>query len=72
MHIVYQSAVCAGYQHPVDDVVTDLMACLEDSALPLMQFTEAFAVVQVRNQHCNACLTMLHYRGSLCQPLCAM
>ena len=37
----------AGYEHPVDEVVADLMACLEDPALPLMQFTEAFAVVQV-------------------------
>ena len=41
----------AGYEHPVDEVVTDLTACLEDSALPLMQFTEAFAVVQVRQSH---------------------
>ena len=44
--------VCfSGYEHPVDEVVTDLTACLEDSALPLMQFTEAFAVVQVRQSH---------------------
>lgn len=44
--------VCfAGYEHPVDEVVTDLTACLEDSALPLMQFTEVFAVVQVRQSH---------------------
>ncbi len=35
----------------MDEVVTDLTACLEDSALPLMQFTEAFAVVQVRQSH---------------------
>jgi hypothetical protein len=35
----------------VDEVVTDLAACLEDSALPLMQFTEVFAVVQVRQSH---------------------
>ena len=38
----------AGYEHPVDTVVNDLVDCLEDLALPLMQFTEAFAVVQVR------------------------
>lgn len=37
----------AGYEHPVDTVVNDLVDCLEDLALPLMQFTEAFAVVQV-------------------------
>ena len=37
----------AGYEHPVDEVVADLVECLEDPALPLMQFTEAFAVVQV-------------------------
>lgn len=35
----------------MDEVVTDLTACLEDSALPLMQFTEAFAVVQVKQSH---------------------
>lgn len=40
-------ACCAGYQHPVDMVVTDLVSCLEDDTLPLMQFSEAFAVVQV-------------------------
>lgn len=38
---------CAGYDHPVDTVVNDLVDCLEDLALPLMQFTEALAVVQV-------------------------
>ena len=41
----------SGYEHPVEEVVTDLTACLEDSALPLMQFTEAFAVVQVRQSY---------------------
>lgn len=41
-------ACCAGYQHPVDVVVSDLVSCLEDYTLPLMQFSEAFAVVQVR------------------------
>lgn len=40
-------ACCAGYQHPVDAVVTDLVSCLVDDTLPLMQFSEAFAVVQV-------------------------
>ena len=40
-------ACCAGYQHPVDVVVSDLVSCLEDCTLPLMQFSEAFAVVQV-------------------------
>lgn len=29
-------------------VVSDLVSCLEDNTLPLMQFSEAFAVVQVR------------------------
>ena len=37
----------AGYEHSADPVVNDLVDCLEDLALPLMQFTEAFAVVQV-------------------------
>lgn len=41
-----------GYEHPVDEVVNDLVDCLEDLALPLMQFTEEFAVVQV--MLCNA------------------
>lgn len=32
----------------MDVVVSDLVSCLEDYTLPLMQFSEAFAVVQVR------------------------
>ena len=33
----------------MDVVVSDLVSCLEDYTLPLMQFSEAFAVVQVGN-----------------------
>ncbi len=38
----------AGYEHPVDTVVADLLACLDDPALALLQWTEAFNVVQAR------------------------
>lgn len=38
----------AGYEHPVDQVVEDLLSCLDDPALALLQWNEAFGVVQVR------------------------
>ena len=38
-----------GYEHPVDTVVADLLACLDDPALALLQWTEAFNVVQARS-----------------------
>lgn len=37
----------AGYEHPVDQVVEDLLSCLDDPALALLQWNEAFGVVQV-------------------------
>ena len=37
----------AGYEHSVADVADTLLACLVDPALPLLQFTDMFAVVQV-------------------------
>lgn len=40
--------VMAGYDHPPDAVVADLLACLDDPALALLQWTEVFAVVQTR------------------------
>ena len=40
--------IMAGYDHPVDDVVADLLACLDDPALALLQWTEVFAVAQTR------------------------
>ena len=40
----------AGYEHPVDQVVEDLLSCLDDPALALLQWNEAFGVVQVRRQ----------------------
>ena len=64
-HRVFQKqpvVVTAGYSHPVEEVVAELVECLEDPALPLMQFTEAFAVVQVS----LLCLT----KGS--QELCSV
>ena len=39
--------VGAGYEHPVDQVVEDLLNCLDDPALALLQWKEAFGVVQV-------------------------
>jgi len=60
----------------VDAVVTDLTACLEDSALPLMQFTEAFAVVQVRQLHmvpaAHAQLVHLQEVGCKLGTLCSI
>ena len=38
---------CAGYEHPVDQVVEDLLSCLDDPALALLQWNQAFGVVQV-------------------------
>ena len=48
----------AGYEHPVDQVVEDLLSCLDDPALALLQWNEAFGVVQVRCMPTN--LTYLH------------
>ena len=42
-------ALQTGYEHPVDTVVADLLACLDDPALALLQWTEAFNVVQARS-----------------------
>ena len=42
--------LAAGYEHPVDQVVEDLLSCLDDPALALLQWNEAFGVVQVRCQ----------------------
>lgn len=33
----------------MDQVVEDLLSCLDDPALALLQWNEAFGVVQVRN-----------------------
>ena len=40
--------IMAGYDHPVDAVVADLLACLDDPALALLQWTNVFSVVQTR------------------------
>ena len=49
--VMVRSRVCyvfgAGYEHPVDQVVEDLLSCLDDPALALLQWNEAFGVVQV-------------------------
>ena len=37
-----------GYEHPVDSVVDDLLACLDDPRLPLLQWSEPYAVAQSR------------------------
>lgn len=44
----------AGYEHPVDQVVEDLLSCLDDPALALLQWKEAFGVVQVPSLPCIA------------------
>eukprot|EP00884_Botryococcus_braunii_P014175 jgi/Botrbrau1/22759/Bobra.0132s0090.2 len=40
--------VMAGYEHPVDHIVEELLTCLDDPALAHMQFSEVFAVQQTR------------------------
>ncbi|KAK9805253.1 hypothetical protein WJX72_008860 [[Myrmecia] bisecta] len=40
--------IMAGYEHPEAAVVSRLLACLDDPALSLIQWTEVFAVVQNR------------------------
>ena len=40
--------VTAGYEHPVDSVIDDLLACLDDPRLPLLQWNELYAVAQSR------------------------
>ena len=44
------SALCldAGYEHPVGSVMEDLLACLDDPRLPLLQWNELYAVAQSR------------------------
>ena len=41
-------AIWPGYEHPVDSVVDDLLACLDDPWLPLLQWSELYAVAQSR------------------------
>ncbi|KAK9790754.1 hypothetical protein WJX73_002279 [Symbiochloris irregularis] len=40
--------VLQGYEHSVDAVVTDLLTCLDNPALALMQWHEAFSVAETR------------------------
>ena len=42
------SAVLAGYTLPVDSTVRELLSCLKDPTLPLLQWTEFFSVVSGR------------------------
>lgn len=42
------SAVLAGYSRPVDFTVRELLSCLKDPTLPLLQWAEAFSVVSSR------------------------
>lgn len=37
----------AGYEHPVEQVVSDLLQSIEDPALALLQWEENFSVAQV-------------------------
>ena len=52
----------------MDVVVSDLVSCLEDYTLPLMQFSEAFAVVQVGNWTCSKKKSLIsgHSMSGLC------
>ena len=42
------ASVMAGFEHNVDDVVADLLACVDDPALALLQWASEFAVVATR------------------------
>lgn len=37
----------AGFEHSVDTVVSDLLACLDNPGLALMQWNEVFSVAEV-------------------------
>ena len=37
----------AGYEHPVDQVVNDLLVCLDNPTLAMLQWDEVFSVVEV-------------------------
>lgn len=37
----------AGYEHPIDQVVRDLLQCLDKPSLALLHWQEVFSVVQV-------------------------
>jgi len=38
----------AGYNHPVDDVLDELVGCLDHPALPLLQWKEELSFVESR------------------------
>lgn len=40
--------MCAGFDHPVDLVVEDLLAALDDPALPLLQWGDRFSAAAAR------------------------
>ena len=58
-NFVISVIVGAGYEHPVDQVVEDLLSCLDDPALALLQWKEAFGVVQARAPPCKALIIVL-------------
>ena len=69
-----QSLVCrnAGYEHPVDTVVEDLLACLDDPRLPLLQWNELYAVAQSRLPS-DLAMQLEHVVGEALQaPICAV
>lgn len=43
----------------MDQVVEDLLSCLDDPALALLQWKEAFGVVQARAPPCKAFVVVL-------------
>jgi Acetyl-CoA carboxylase, central region len=40
--------LCAGFNHPVDLVMEDLLASLDDPALPLLQWGDRFSAAATR------------------------
>lgn len=52
----------SGYEHPVDHIVEELLTCLDDPALAHMQFSEVFAVQQVRgwDRRCMSISILVH------------
>ncbi len=39
---------CLGYTHPIDDILDELVGCLDHPALPLLQWSEEFSFVESR------------------------
>ena len=57
IHYNFKAALAAaenilkGFEHSVDGVVTDLLTCLDNPALAIMQWNEVFSVGEVFTSH---------------------